>query len=418
MHLESGSVENGYLEAVDLGNGGASGSEPQGGEATLFYSGPRLFQNWRGILPFAWLSDGRFVFALSEPSPNSADSNLWILEIDPATGRPRGEPTRLTGLGGVNFRDLFATADGSRVSFLTQRNREDVYVGELTAGGDGLDAIRRLTADERRDLPTGWSHDSRDVLFESDRGGTMDLYRRPIDAGMAGSSDGFPVVVGPGDQRFLRSSPDGSWYLYQESGRLLRVPVSGGSSEEVHVFGRAADLRTSGAFDFRCSVAAADRCVISENVGRELVFSALDPFDGKGDELARLPINPSFFPQWDLSHDGERVAVVNMDNRIRVMDVPSGDVRELALDAWTAIEFVAWAFDGEALFVNGFSKRGPMLSSSVLLRVTTDGEVTVLRQPTNEWIVWPHASYDGRYIAYGAMVFDSNAWMIEGLGDR
>jgi len=427
MHLESGSLENGYIESIDLGSDDLgqqqdgpsreNSTEPKGGQATLIYSGPRLFQNWRGVLPFTWLADDRFVFALSEPPPNSADSNLWMLEIDLTTGQPRGEPARLTGLGGVNFRDLFATADGRRFSFLTQRNREDIYVGGIAGEGHALDGIVRLTSDERRDMPTGWSNDNRQLLFASDRGGTLDLYRRPLEDGTSGDSGAVPVVIGPGQERFLRSSPDGFWYLYQDADRLMRVPVGGGSSEEVHVFGRTSDLRASVAFDFRCS-AANGRCVLSENVGGELVFFILDPFEGKGEELGRLAVNPAFFVQWDLSHDGRRVAVVNMDNRVEVLDLSTGQVQEVAVDDWTAIEFVAWSADGQALFVNGFSKRGPMLSSSALLRVANDGEVALLRQRTNEWIVWPHASSDGRYIAYGAMVFDSNAWMIEGFRDR
>ena len=72
---------------------------------------------------------------------------------------------------------------------------------------------KRLTFDERRDISPRFSHDSRAVLFSSNRGGTFDIFHKSIDAGSAEA-----LVAGPGRQDWPISSPDGTWFV--RAGRL------------------------------------------------------------------------------------------------------------------------------------------------------------------------------------------------------
>jgi hypothetical protein len=83
---------------------------------------------------------------------------------------------------------------------------------------------------------------------------------------------------------------------------LMRAPLSGGPPQFV--------FKARPASDFRCLKAPATRCVLSEWENQQLVFYALDPIRGKGQQLARQEIasgeirNPTgSFP------DGSRIAL-------------------------------------------------------------------------------------------------------------
>lgn len=79
----------------------------------------------------------------------------------------------------------------------------------------------------------------------------------------------------------------------------------------------------------------------------------------------------------------------------------------------TAFEFVAWAADGEWLWLQGFPTKGPRLVSDAILRLDFDGRVIVLRHEDNEWHVQQVPSPDGRYLATAGMLFESNAWILD-----
>jgi len=153
--------------------------------------------------------------------------------------------------------------------------------------------------------------------------------------------------------------------------------------------------------------------VLSQVESDEVIFYALDPVEGKGHELARTRKETSFHEAWDLSPDATHAALVNMTNRIQVIPLNGEAQAELVVDRWWGIEYIAWAADGKGLFINGFSPRGPTWPRGALLYVSLEGTVHVLYDKPNEWDVLPYASPDGRYLAFGGMIFDSHAWMIE-----
>ena len=372
----------------------------EGAEDSALVSDARLFQNWTGILPFVWSSDGRLVFARREESPNLQSSNLWTLQIPLGEVEPVGEPVRLTQTSGFNYRELSITADGSRLVSLLMRNQADVYVGEREAGGTRLMRERQMTIDERNDYPSGWTRDSQAILFESDRAGTWDVFKVTV---ARKKVEG--VAAGPNDQGEAVSSSDGSWILYFSQDGLLRVPASGGPSELV--------LRPGPWAAVRCTSPPISACVLGERIAGEnkYAFYDFDPLQGKGNELARIPDRPPF-SNWDLSRDGGRIAMVhNDDNRIRVVALATGEEREITVKDWSGFEYISWAADGNGFYLNGgYARRA---SYPALIHVGFDGKVTSLRQNPNEWHVMPKLSPDGRYLAFAVMPFHGNVWMIE-----
>jgi Tol biopolymer transport system component len=394
----------------------------RGGELAIIMSDPRL----RG---FCLAPDGRIIYDRLESSED-ATANIWEVRIDPSTSRTSGEPRRLTTWAGFTLRGFSITADGKRIVFVRKTDQSDVYVGTLEKNGLQLSATHRLTLDDRMDWPGGWLRGSDSILFFSDRNGNFDVFKQGI-------KDRTPteVIADSEEKRAPQLSPDGFWILYltfpraqgglpPASGRLMRVPVSGGSPELVlEANGYPGSARVPrerwlpsarGYPDFRCSSrigVASPSCVLSEVNGKQVVFSAFDPQVGKRGELARIDVDPSD-TFWDLSHDGSRIAFGKLEGRgghIRIFDLVGGKMKEISVEGWSHITSVGWSADGRSLFATNWAS-----IAACVLRVEFDGETHLLYKTSSSMqLERPVSSPDGHYLAFGEVATTSNAWMME-----
>ena len=166
-----------------------------------------------------------------------------------------------------------------------------------------------------------------------------------------------------------------------------------------------------GARRIRCPAARDGECILAEASGNQIWFATFDAAEGKRREIARVDTDPSsVWTFWDLSPDGSRIAFGNDDRnggRIRIIPVKGGAEQEIDVSGWARLDAVGWSSDGRSLFVDSWSPKG-----SSLLHVTLRGEVQLLRK-SGMWIDRPLASPDGRYLAFGEVTSNSNAWMIE-----
>lgn len=263
------------------------------------------------------------------------------------------------------------------------------------------------------------------MLFYSDRNGTLDIFRQVLAARSA-----VPVVLGPEEAREPRLSPDGPWTLFlvwpttadkSRQGRLMRVPVSGGPPQTVFsVRGYPGSaqispearivLSTSGHPRFRCPALPGAACILSEQEGERPVFSAFDPVEGRKRELTAMEIAPSVVSFWDVSPDGRWIAFGSdgeQSRRIRLLSLAGRVVRNISVKGWTHLESVAWSADGKGLFLTSFTSTGRRL-----LRVSLTGEARLL-YAARSYLAQPTPSPDGRYLAFGEVIPESNAWVIE-----
>jgi Tol biopolymer transport system component len=395
------------------------------GRTTMILSDPQLED-------FCWARDGRMFYSRREGPQNQRSSNLWEIGVDPHTAKLAGKPRRLTNWRDFNFGALAVSANGKRLSFVRGASGSNVYVGELL--GDGrLRKPRRLTFDEWVDWPTGWSRDSKAVLFQSDRNGALNIFQQALTA-----QEPQAFVTGQEDATDARLSPDGRWVIYlawrkdQEGnstgeGRLMRLAVAARTTEMlfpiVGYIGEAADEQASkrpvpsaeGNPRFRCPTVAESPCVLSEKVESQIVFSAFDPLQGRKRELARIEVGRSRPAFWDLSNDGRWIAFGTTEEtsgRIQLLSLTGESEQEISAGQWTNLNSVAWAADGKALFVTGWASKNPPL-----LRVSLDGKVQLLYSGTY-YIEDPVPSPDGRYLAFGDVSEESNAWVVENPRDR
>ncbi len=363
------------------------------------------------LINIDWIYPGRFIYSRGvEDSPVLA-SNLWELRVDDITGAPRGKPHRLTDWSGFLVWGMSATSDGKHLSFLRGTYYRPIHLAEITDNGTVLKS-RPLIADEYFNIPMGWTADSREVIFTSDRGGTHGIYKQALDAAapeMMSASFALDVDV-------ARLSPEGSWILFSTAprksprampSRLYRLSVDGGAAESVF---EADDL-----YNLSCSGKAANLCVYSSisGGGRELVLTAFHPIAGKGRELLRIPIDPRGGGySWMLSPDGTQVAFVwehVNPNQVQFIRLDGHGTRTVEVPGpFFTCTSVEWAHDSKSVFMGTEGSH-----RATLLRVDLEGNIQPVWQQSHDGAIGGSPSPDGRHIAIGATGFNRNVWMID-----
>jgi Tol biopolymer transport system component len=381
--------------AVGVGSGDAPtirSVDPATGSTSTLIEDVRLFQSWTGVLPFAWCGDGRLIYSLIDGARIQATSNVWIIETDVESGTPRGSPRRLTQRFGSNVRGLTATTDCSTVAAMLVRNQADVWVARLADGGVALSDEVRVTSDERADHPAAWIG-SDQLIVRSPMASTVDFYQW---------NPGSPDVTS-----FIRAEEhlqQGAWDSSTE--RFVY------SREGLWVTGREGGIgtRITEGPGLELSCAYGGGCVGGRQIGSDFVFYRIDLEAGSSEEILRIDHRPPF-TNFALSPDGRMAAVVHNDNNvIRLVDLSSGEETALEITGWSLFEFVSWSADGRRLFVNaGFATSGVY---PVLLSVDLNGDHRVLREAPNVWHVRPLPSPDGEYLAFAAMPFQGNAFLL------
>jgi serine/threonine protein kinase len=351
-----------------------------------------------------WLPDGRLIYRPID-SDTDLPGNLWQARFDLKTNT-FATPQRFTRIAGVVLNVGNVTADGKKLVIYEWRPHSNVFVGDLQAGGTRITTPTRLTLDERWNNPSAWTADSKTVIFYSDRAGLVGLSKQAL-----GQDTAEPLVTekkGQGLDSSAALSPDGSWVLYivsegEAAGKLMRVPVTGGTSQLV----LTANLDGWP----RCARSPANLCAIAERSadGKQLVFSAFDPVKGRGRELAKFSTDANFDYWWDLSPDGTRLAILrSREGRIQVLSLNGRPPQEIRVKGWNTLTTVSWAADGKRLFASSFTDR-----AAVILSVDLQGNARLLWEHLGGIDTYVVPSPDGRHLAMRAWNVESKLWMME-----
>src|SRR5580700_6511000 len=354
------------------------------------------------------LPDGRIVYSRNEVISGQSGATLLEFKTDPSSGKVIGKPSQIAHWPGCSISALSVTNDGKHLMALKGLAQADVYVGDVVE--HRLENPRRLTFNDRDDFASDWTPDSHYVLFASNRNGSMDIFRQRVDERTAEA-----LITGPEDKLSLHLSPDGQWLMYfafpggfsvTKAPLLMRAPLSGGPPQLV--------LKARPGSDFRCLKAPATMCVLSEWKNQQLVFYALDPTRGKGQELARQEIasGPEIAESnWDLSPDGSRIALAISEGqpaRIRILSLASGTLQDIRVTGWSAFQSIEWAADGNGWFVASRSA-----AANALLFVDPQGHAYPLGQTAGSYDTYAIPSPDGHHLAFLEYTTANNAWMIE-----
>lgn len=358
---------------------------------------------------FWYLPEGRIVYSRSRSSVVDSDCDLWQIKSDRITGRALGDPVRLTSWPRINFGALSATASGNHLVFLERISQFQIYIAELAAGGTRLKAEpRRLTHAHALYWPTGWTADSKSVLFTSNVNSSWDVYKQRLD-----QEDPELLVSGAGYKFAPRISPDGNWVLYTGTdseteglgphveNHILRVPVTGGAPQ---IIGSSWSLIPP----FSCSRTS---CVWGEPSpdGKQFLFFEFDPLRGKGRQLATTSDRYlNSYPNFVISPDGTLVAWMRPD-RFRILSLKDGKTRDVKYGGdWSPSGF-AWEADGNGLLVG---KNATARHGTILMHMDLQGNLRHLWKTASSFASGI-PSPDGRRLAIGVSTTESNVWMLE-----
>jgi len=342
-----------------------------------------------------WLPDNRILFALKKG--NVTESDLWTISFD-SSDAPLGKPARITNTAGLLVGQTSVSRDGKRLAVATQRYPFSMFVANLSKTGDKLEQPVRLTNDSA--WPEGWARDGQTLFYLAMRGsGASNLYKRRF------SADSTELFASGQDvYENASATPDGAWIIVtartREKRQLLRIPVSGGAPETV--------LDPAGRAQTQCAQFGSRLCVLSELIGKQTVFSVVDPVKGEQGELARTELEN--VNVWSLSPDGTKVAMLeNLSDKVQILDLKSKQLQVIhPSPPHSGMQAAAWSVDGQRLFVSGIANdRGQLLAMDM------GGRAQLLLENRHGWIGWPVPSPDGKRIAYIYVVKEANVTLLE-----
>lgn len=285
--------------------------------------------------------DGELYFLREEVNRDStAGFNLWSLRTDRKTGEVVGTPRPLSHLHGVLLSQLTGSSDGRRLAAIRTDSTTQTYVADWqTTPTPLLRNRRRLTLEETNSYPHAWTPDGEAVIFESDRNGHLEIFRQNL---MRREAE--LLVSTPGDVYMPQVTPDRQWLLMTHrdsvsSGkqdklmphRLLRAPVTGGPAAEVFL-GRPLD-------EVRCAWPGhGTSCVLrtTEPAGRR--YFELDPLRGIQRELGRSTLISTGLGRWSLSPDGKSIAIPDMQNAGRFLEIRLDPDPSKRSERWLKVE--------------------------------------------------------------------------------
>jgi DNA-binding winged helix-turn-helix (wHTH) protein/Tol biopolymer transport system component len=359
----------------------------------------------------AWSSDGRLIYSQVEPPPNTRESNLWTLSPDPQSGRPSGNPSRLTI--GPDLKTLPSlSSDGKTLAFLRQTAQAEIYIGELSNDLRSLASAKRLILEEGTNRPYAWTADSQSVIFISDRDGSHRLFRQT-------PSQGAPELVGNGDDHVVvaRMNPSGSAILYSvvPPGRmettpmsLMSIPTAGGRPRLL--------FKENAIANFQCARLPSNFCLIGRVSATSLTFSSFDSETGAETEVMWLERPKIMKFNWSLSPDGSQLVMAEwMDQvspaEITLLSIKDKSQRTIHVEGWSDVRSLDWAADGQSIWIGAANTTG----TQALLRVDLKGNARPFVIDDEHELGWAIPSPDGRRIAYWKATGTSNAWMLHGF---
>jgi len=161
----------------------------------------------------------------------------------------------------------------------------------------------------------------------------------------------------------------------------------------------------------RCARFPSTLCAIAERTPdrKEIVFTALDPVNGRGRELARSTTDVEKGYHWDLSPDGTRIALLkHRDGSVHILSLNRAAAQQIASKKVNTLSSVVWTADGKGFFVSSYTVRG-----ADMLHMDLQGNTRLLWEHPGGIDIYGVPSPDGRHLAMRGWNVEGNMWMME-----
>jgi eukaryotic-like serine/threonine-protein kinase len=365
-------------------------------------SEPSLLAN-DGTAGLTWLADGRLIYGVSTKLD---EYNFFVVEVNPASGKRVGQPNLLTDWGGYTVPGVQASADGRRLIALKRHSEDGIYVGSLAAEAEGFHA-KRLLEDRWRNVATAWTPDSKGILLSSQRNGRYAIYRQNLSTDqpetvIAGAENYRDPIISATRTLFYTAYGSADVETSASDWRLMGTQIEGGPRS----------ILMNGRYSYCCGYLPSSRCMVGDFRDNQLNIFNLDAIKGKGEQIASITDNATKV-FWSLSPDSFRIAIVDTNGALRILDLRTGKITPVQVRGWQWRVFssVGWAADGRGLFAIANSP-----SSWALVSISNDGKLEVLHQVHPDHAMMsgaPIASPNGRLLAFTKRIYISDLIMLE-----
>jgi hypothetical protein len=377
----------------------------------------------------------------------SGGSNLFSFAVDAKTGQPLAPMRQRTQWTDVDVSSLTRDVTGRRIAFLRDDTNIGLVVGGLADRDRQLVRPHRVSSRASNERPTAFTADGRSLISTSDRGGHLDVYRRPV-ATSAGDSvtpdegdatAARPLFTTSEGKLFPEATPDGKSILYwtfpsvqAESASfpsLVRASIDDPSAAPVQLlqaktaselgahFGQSLPVRV------RCPRDRAAPCILSERIGEDLVFVTLDVSDSprRGRAKPAMTIaHPTYGSlHWNLSPDGKTISIPRDDAGVDLWSIgggvpPTAPSTTLDVVEGCPVLCAYWNADATALFATVTCSDE---HSALYVRPLTGGpkSARLLWDASPDVIFEAITSPDDAHLAVGVKSEDVNVWALEGL---
>jgi Tol biopolymer transport system component len=340
----------------------------------------------RDIHP-TWSSSGRFLYFSTD---RGGGLNLWRIPMS-RDGKPEGAAQQVTTGAGQDV-DSAISSDGKRLAFSILKINADLWKMSVDpATGHPSGPAEEVVSTTREDSRGSWSPDVREIAFNSDRSGEMNVWIVPADGGSA-----RPLTKGPGGDFQPTWSPDGAtitffssragnadiWSADVRSGTLRQLTRS--PSIQINPFfspdGRSIAYHSdeSGRFEVwvmhadgsqprrLTNVGAGGHFLLWASDGKSLLFRCLcggtprtmrASLDG-GEPQATNPITGG--SHMSLSPDGSKILDVLAHRTIWISPLTSGVPEKVFEfpDPDVRIDYPVWSPDGRWILFDRFRPQG------------------------------------------------------------
>ncbi len=293
----------------------------------------------RESLQMSWAPDGASLAVTAGSHRLTGPSRIDQLNIANGTTHPVTMPPP----GVVGDESPAFSPDGRSIAFVRSISGSigDVYIAPV-AGGEP----RRITMDNADVLGLDWDRDGEHIVFSSERGGGISVWR-------VAASGGEPSLVAGGGAKLKHPSvARGTGAIAYEDWRydinIVELPTSHDGGDYSRPAERVSPTSDQWNFDPQISPDGSRVAFESTRSGQYELWVA----DREGGSARQLTHSDTFksLPRW--SPDGRHVAYASRSPEgaeLSVIDVETGALRPIATDP-TSIVAPAWSHDGQRIY--------------------------------------------------------------------
>ena len=348
-----------------------------GGAEQSLYKQPGL-----GCYRLDWSPDGKLL-AFGQSTDNGIHSRIALLSIEDLKVRPLTNPTPQEDECEATF-----SPDGSTVAFARGSVGglgRDVFVAPVTGG-----ETRRVTFDNAWYASSAWTQDGKEIIFSSNRGGPLNLWR-------VSAAGGVPrPVPGVSDLATHPSiSRKGNLLAYEHFGfsnSIWRINLK----DESHAARPPTRVIASrGAFNWSPSISPDGKKIVFQS--DRLGYSEIWYCDSDGSNCTQLTSMHGTAGGAHWSPDGHRVAFEFQGQHyygIYVVDVPGGRPRLIQTFPGSDNGLPSWSRDGQWIYFYSSHEPGPLQ----LWKVSAEGGTPV--RVTRNGGMNAMESEDGGFVYY------------------